>query len=78
MKPASTPLEQNHHLGLSNGDLLANPDRYRRLVGCLIYLCFTRPKLSCCVHVLSQFMQQPQIEHWEAPLRVVRYLKGDP
>lgn len=32
-KPASTPLEQNHHLSLAKGELLANPDRYRRLVG---------------------------------------------
>jgi len=77
-KPASTPLEQNHHLGLANGELLANPDRYRRLVGRLIYLCFTRPELSYCVHVLSQFMQQPRTEHWEAALRVVRYLKSNP
>jgi hypothetical protein len=77
-KPASTPLEQNHHLGLAKGELLANPDRYRRLVGRLIYLCFTRPELSYCVHVLSQFMQQPQTEHCDAALRVVRYLKGNP
>jgi len=66
------------HGGLANGELLANPDRYRRLVGRLIYLCFTRPELSYCVHVLSQFMQQPRTEHWEAALRVVRYLKSNP
>jgi hypothetical protein len=77
-KPASTPLEQNHHLSLSNSELLVDPDRYRRLVGRLIYLCFTRPELSYCVHVLSQFMQQPRTEHWDAALRVVRYLKGNP
>lgn len=77
-KPASTPLEQNHHLSLSNSELLPDPDRYRRLVGRLIYLCFTRPELSYCVHVLSQFMQQPRTEHWDAALRVVRYLKGNP
>lgn len=77
-KPASTPLEQNHHLGLANNELLVNPNRYCRLVGRLIYLFFTRPELSYCVHVLSQFMQQPQTEHWEAALRVVRYLKGNP
>lgn len=77
-KPASTPLEQNHHLSLSNSELLPDPDRYLRLVGRLIYLCFTRPELSYCVHVLSQFMQQPRTEHWDAALRVVRYLKGNP
>ena len=37
----------------------------------------TQPKLSYCVHILAQFMQQPKEEHWEAALRVVRYLKGN-
>ena len=32
---------------------------YRHLVGRLIYLCFTRLKLSYSVHVLSQFIQHP-------------------
>ncbi|GKA48308.1 retrovirus-related pol polyprotein from transposon TNT 1-94, partial [Tanacetum coccineum] len=27
--------------------------------------------LVCSVHILSQFMQEPRIEHWEAALRVV-------
>lgn len=77
-KPASTPLEQNHRLGLATGGFITNPDQYRRLVGRLIYLCFTRPELSYCVHILSQFMQKPREEHWEAALRVVRFLKGSP
>jgi len=77
-KPASVPLKQNHRLPLANGRFLENPEQYRRLVGRLIYLCFTRPELSYSVHTLSQFMQQPREEHWEAALRVVRYLKGNP
>jgi hypothetical protein len=77
-KPASVPLEQNHRLPLANGRFLENPEQYRCLVGRLIYLCFTRPELSYSVHTLSQFMQQPREEHWEAALRVVRYLKGNP
>ncbi|KAK2979325.1 hypothetical protein RJ640_013289 [Escallonia rubra] len=77
-KLASVPLEQNHQLALATGRLIDDPECYRRLVGHLIYLCFTRPELSYCVHVLSQFMQQPREEHWKAALRVVRYLKGNP
>ena len=50
---------------------------YCRLVGRLIYLCFTRPDLSYSVHVLSQFIQQPRVEHWTTALRVMRYLKGN-
>jgi hypothetical protein len=77
-KPDATPLEQNHRLSLADGQLLSNPEQYRRLVGRLIYLCFTRPELSYSVHTLSKFMNQPRIEHWEAALRVVRFLKGNP
>lgn len=77
-KPAGFPMEQNHRLMQSKSRLLDDPESYRRLVGRLIYLCFTRPDLSYCVHVLSQFMQHPRVEHWEAVLRVARYLKGNP
>ncbi|XP_019055744.1 PREDICTED: uncharacterized protein LOC109115810 [Nelumbo nucifera] len=76
-KPVPFPIEQNHNLALTDGPLLSDHERYRRLVGRLIYLSATRPELSYCVHVLSQFMQQPQERHWEAALRVVRYLKGN-
>ncbi|WVZ20882.1 hypothetical protein V8G54_008204 [Vigna mungo] len=77
-KPTPLPLEENHRLALAEGPLLSDPARYRRLVGRLIYLCFTRPELSYSVHTLSQFMQQPREDHWHAALRVVRYLKGNP
>lgn len=55
-KLASVPIEQNHRLALAVGLPFPHPDQYRRLVGRLIYLCFTRPELSYCVHVLFQFM----------------------
>ncbi|KAF7812273.1 retrovirus-related Pol polyprotein from transposon TNT 1-94 [Senna tora] len=70
-QPASVPLEQNHRLALSTSSVLEDPECYRRLVGQLIYLCFTRSDLSYSVHVLSQFMTTPHEEHWEASLRVV-------
>nr|KYP64877.1 Copia protein [Cajanus cajan] len=77
-KPASFPMDQHHQLPLAKGALLPDPERYRRLVGRLIYLSVTRPELSYCVHTLAQFMQHPRQEHWDAALRVVRYLKGNP
>ncbi|CAM8938019.1 unnamed protein product [Rhodiola kirilowii] len=77
-KPAEFPMEQHHRLALAAGKHLVDPERYRRLVGRLIYLGVTRPDLAYSVHILSQFMQQPREEHWEAALRVVRYLKKNP
>ncbi|KAL6565862.1 hypothetical protein OROHE_004917 [Orobanche hederae] len=77
-KPATFPIEQNHKLGLATGAKLTDKESYRRLVGRLVYLSVTRPDLAYSVHILSQFMQEPRQEHWDAALRVVRYLKGTP
>jgi len=74
-KPALVHMEQNHRLTLFTSTLLVDPKSYRRLIGRLNYLCFTRSELSYGVHVLSQFMQQPKEDHWHAALWVVRYLK---
>jgi len=77
-KPAFVPMEQNHLLARSTSPLLTDVESYRRLVGRLIYLAFTRPDLSYAVHILSQFMHAPRKDHMDAALRVVRYLKGSP
>ncbi|KAL8121742.1 hypothetical protein AgCh_018473 [Apium graveolens] len=77
-KPAILRIEQNHKLGHATGAYLVNPEKYRRLVGRLIYLAVTRPDLSYTVHILSQFLQNPRQEHWDAALHTVRYLKGAP
>ncbi|XP_050378417.1 uncharacterized mitochondrial protein AtMg00810-like [Argentina anserina] len=67
-----------HILGIEHSDLLKDPEKYRRLIGWLIYLTVSRPDITYAIHVLSRFMNQPRKTHWEAPLRVVRYLKGAP
>ncbi|PHT40219.1 hypothetical protein CQW23_19073 [Capsicum baccatum] len=41
-----------------------------------MYATITRPDISYAVQTLSQFMQSPKQSHWEAAVRVVRYLKG--
>lgn len=77
-KPCGSPMEQNHRLAHDEGPLFEDPERYRRLVGRLIYLVVTRPDLAYSVHILSQFLQAPHVAHWEAVVRIVRYLKGTP
>ncbi|GAA0173313.1 hypothetical protein LIER_43943 [Lithospermum erythrorhizon] len=69
-KPADFPMEQHHKLGLANGRVLKDVKSYRRLIRRLIYLSVTRPDLGYFVHILSKFIQEPRIEHWEAVLRV--------
>lgn len=46
------------------------------LIWHLIYLTITHPELSYSVLILAQFMHAPRQDHWDATLRVVRYLKG--
>lgn len=38
----------------------------------------TRPELNYPVHILAQFLQKPRQKHWDAVIRLVRYLKGLP
>ncbi|CAA7012886.1 unnamed protein product [Microthlaspi erraticum] len=78
-KPVATPMAENSHLqDEDDSPLFTERGRYQRLVGRLVYLTFTRPELSYVVHVLAQFLNKPQAKHWDAALRVVRYLKGSP
>ncbi|CAH9100668.1 unnamed protein product [Cuscuta europaea] len=77
-KPVTFPMVQNHRLQSDTGPFFSDPERYRRLVGKLIYLTLTRPDICYSVHILSQFMQSPRLAHWEGVLRVLKYLKGRP
>lgn len=50
---------------------------YRSLVGCLLYLSIsTCPDITYAVQQLSQFLDCYTYAHWNAALRVVRYLSG--
>ncbi|CAA7059477.1 unnamed protein product [Microthlaspi erraticum] len=77
-RPTDIPLAPNHRLAHSVDAPYDNPYQYRRIVGKLIYLTLTHPELSYSVHILSQFMQKPTVAHWNAALKVLRYLKGTP
>ncbi|KAL0339458.1 UNVERIFIED_CONTAM: Retrovirus-related Pol polyprotein from transposon RE1 [Sesamum angustifolium] len=75
-KSVTTPFPQHIKLSATGGAVLSDPEPYRRLVGRLLYLGFTRPDISYGVQQLSQFLQHPCESHWHAALHVVRYLKG--
>ena len=75
MKMTSVEYDQSVDL---HDDLCEDVNRYERLIGKLLYLTNTRPYITFAVQSLSQFMQQPKVSHWDAALRVVRYIKGDP
>ena len=47
-------------------------------MGKLNYLTVTRPVISFPVSVASQFMTSPCDSHWEAVVRILRYIKSAP
>jgi hypothetical protein len=77
-RPATFPMEQNLKLTNEEGTVLSDPSPYRRLVGRLIYLTITRPDIVYSVNILSQFMHQPRQPHYDAAIRVLRYIKSSP
>ena len=77
-KPVETPMDPNVKLYEDQGELLSNPERYCRLVGKLNYLTITHSDISFAISVLSQFMKDPRLPHWETVIRIVRYLKAHP
>ena len=58
-KPTSTPMVPNLHLALKDENLIDEPDRYRSLVGRLMYLTITRPDITFAVNKLCQFSSAP-------------------
>ncbi|KAL0342955.1 UNVERIFIED_CONTAM: hypothetical protein Sangu_1182900 [Sesamum angustifolium] len=77
-KSPTTPLPAGVKFDNETGSLLPPPDRYRRLVGRLLYLGFSCLDISFVVKQLSQFVQQTRQPHWEAALHLVHYLRGTP
>ncbi|XP_071714595.1 secreted RxLR effector protein 161-like [Rutidosis leptorrhynchoides] len=46
------------------------------MVGALQYLTITRPDLSYAVNQVSQFLQAPTTDHYQAVKRIMLYVKG--
>ncbi|XP_022876792.1 uncharacterized protein LOC111394998 [Olea europaea var. sylvestris] len=74
-KPAATPIEMNHKLGIFPNQVPTDIGRYQRLVGRLIYLSHTRLDIAYGVNIVSQFMHAPSEKHIDAVYRILRYLK---
>ena len=50
---------------------------FREAVGALMHLTTaTRPDIAFAVGYVSRFMENPQVEHWIAVKRILRYLQG--
>ena len=77
-KPADTTMDPNVKLLPDQGEPYSDPWRYRRLVGKLNYLTLARPDISFLVSVVSQFLNSPSDSHWNAVVRILKYIKRAP
>lgn len=75
-RAVSSPLPKGLGLSTDIGEVLEEPEVYRKLIGRLLYLNITRPDLSYATQHLSQFLSCPRKPHLQAALYVVRYLKS--
>ncbi|KAL2246173.1 UNVERIFIED_CONTAM: Retrovirus-related Pol polyprotein from transposon RE2 [Sesamum indicum] len=77
-KATTAPLPAGCKLSMNAGATLQDPSKYRRLIGRLLYLGFTRPDICYAAQQLSQHIQHPCQHHWEAAMHLIKYLKGNP
>ncbi|GJR08707.1 retrovirus-related pol polyprotein from transposon RE1 [Tanacetum coccineum] len=75
-KPVTSPLVYKCKLSKDDGKNLANPTRFRSIVGSLLYLTISRPDLAFAASFLLRFMGDPSSSHLGAAKRVLRYVKG--
>lgn len=74
LDPVSIPIEKYADEELT---YLPNHVSYREAIGCLMYLeVATRPNIVFAVNHLSQFLEEPGVQHWVAIKRIFGYLIG--
>jgi hypothetical protein len=76
-RPAVSPIDVKTKIGADAGEHV-DRERYQRLIGILIYLCYTRPDISFAVNVVSRYMHDPRKGHMDTVYHIMRYLKSAP
>lgn len=86
-KPSWTPLEANMRLtthelddltGKTDDEFLENKEQYQSLIKKMLYLTLTRLGIAFSIQTLNQFLYQPKRSHWEAAIRVMKYVRREP
>jgi hypothetical protein len=76
-KPKSTPLDRSMKLKKTEGKPLPQNNRYRELVGGVLYLSnTTRPDIAYSAALLARFSNCPTTQHWGAGIHLLKYLSG--
>ena len=70
-------MDPNVKLNPSEGEIGDRGNAYASLIGSLMYLAVaTRPDIAYAVHRLGSFTSNPDMSHWMAAKRILRYLSG--
>ncbi|XP_022856859.1 uncharacterized protein LOC111377935 [Olea europaea var. sylvestris] len=77
-RSVSVPIPKGTKLSQISSPPFADLERYRRLIGRLLYLNLTRPDITYGIQQLSQFVHSPCQIHWDTAIHLLRYLKGCP
>ena len=75
-KPAPTPIDNHTKLSSTESVPFTYVQAYRRLIGRFMYLTNTRHDITFYVQQLSQFLVKPAISHYNATIRIIKYIKG--
>lgn len=77
VKPYRVPMDGSIDLSPKGSPTFHKREDYMSLVGSLLYLSMaTRPDIAYAAGVLCRYNNAPTINHWNAALRVLAYLKG--
>lgn len=70
-KPMYTPMGMNQKLNKDVHNDLANEQKYRSLIGSLVYLTNIRPNIIDVISVFSRYMNKPSKFHLMAAMRIL-------
>jgi len=75
-KAAITPTMMELKLSREDSSMDFDPSLYKSIVGSLMYFTATSPDIMHVVRLISRFMEKPKDAHWQAAMRILRYVKG--
>ena len=75
-KPSNLLMDPNLKHNLDDGDLLADPSVYKRLIGRMIYLTISHLDITFAMNHLSQYMKEPRVPHLNVVHHLLQYLKS--
>ncbi|XP_050908770.1 uncharacterized mitochondrial protein AtMg00240-like [Lathyrus oleraceus] len=75
-KVVVTASETNHKLDSDSEGDDVDATNFNQVVGSLGYLCNTIPDICYAIGIVSRFMSKPKWYHYQAAVRILRYIKG--